>query len=73
MQKFTPQNTQKVMQSIDEVKIQNAQAMDTPENWLKMENQAFGGDFVPMPPLEAINYRNDPKLLAEKLKNSRQI
>jgi hypothetical protein len=68
VQKFTPQNTQKVMQSIDEVKIQNAQAMDTPENWLNMENQAFGGDFVPMPPLEAINYRNDPKLLAEKLK-----
>jgi hypothetical protein len=68
VQKFTPQNTQKVMQSIDEVKIQNAQAMDTPENWLNMENQAFGGDFLPMPPLEAINYRNDPKLLAEKLK-----
>jgi hypothetical protein len=68
VQKFTPQNTQKVMQSIDEVKIQNAQAMDTPQNWLNMENQAFGGDFVPMPPLEAINYRNDPKLLAEKLK-----
>ena len=68
VQKFTPQNTQKVMQSIDEVKIQNAQAMDTPENWLNMENQAFGGDFVPMPPLEAINYRNSPELLAEKLK-----
>ena len=68
VQKFTPQNTQKVMQSIDEIKKLNAESMNTPESWLMMEDQAFGGDFVPMPPLEAINYRNSPELLAEKLK-----
>ena len=67
VQKFTPQNKQQVLQNIDEVKAKNPQAMDSPRRWVTMENKAFGGDFVPSPPLEAINYRQRPELLAEKL------
>ena len=33
-----------------------------------MEDDAFGGDFVPIPPLKAIQYAQSPELLAEKLK-----
>ena len=67
VQKFTPQNKQQVLQNIDEVKAKNPQAMDSPRRWVTMEDKAFGGDFVPSPPLEAINYRQRPELLAEKL------
>ena len=67
VQKFTPQNKQQVLQNIDEVKAKNSQALDSPRRWVTMEDKAFGGDFVPSPPLEAINYRQRPELLAEKL------
>lgn len=67
VQKFTPQNKQQVLQNIDEVKAKNSKALDSPRRWLTMEDKAFGGDYVPSPPLEAINYRQQPELLAEKL------
>ncbi len=67
VQKFTPQNTDQVIQKIDEVKANNPEALTSTENWKGMEDQAFGGSYVPMPPLEAINYKNNPQLLAQKL------
>ena len=67
VQSFTPQNKQQILQNIDQVKAQNPQSMDSPRKWLNMEEKAFGGNYLPSPPLEAINYKQRPELLAEKL------
>ena len=67
VQKFTPQNRLKVFQNLEQVEKNNPEALKSVGNWLQMENEAFGGEFLPAPPLEAINYSNSPELLAEKL------
>lgn len=68
VQNFTPKNTDKVLSSIQTVKSNNPDALGSTENWIAMEDDAFGGDFVPIPPLRAIQYTQSPELLAEKLK-----
>jgi hypothetical protein len=68
VQNFTPQNTDQVLFNIQTVKSNNPDALGSTENWIAMEDDAFGGDFVPIPPLKAIQYAQSPELLAEKLK-----
>jgi hypothetical protein len=68
VQNFTPQNTDQVLSNIQTVKSNNPNALGSTENWIAMEDDAFGGDFVPIPPLKAIQYAQSPELLAEKLK-----
>jgi hypothetical protein len=68
VQNFTPQNTDQVLSNIQTVKSNNPDALGSTENWIAMEDDAFGGDFVPIPPLKAIQYAQSPELLAEKLK-----
>jgi hypothetical protein len=68
VQNFTPQNTDQVLSNIQTVKSNNPDALRSTENWIAMEDNAFGGDFVPIPPLKAIQYAQSPELLAEKLK-----
>jgi len=67
VQTFTPANTDKVLANIEQVKAQNPDALSSTENWVKMEDDAFGGDFVPAPPMMAIDYTQSPDLLAQKL------
>jgi hypothetical protein len=68
VQNFTPQNTDQVLSNIQTVKSNNPDALRSTENWIAMQDDAFGGDFVPIPPLKAIQYAQSPELLAEKLK-----
>ena len=35
---------------------------------MRMQQDAMGGEFIPLPPLNAINYANDPMRMASKLR-----
>lgn len=67
VQTFTPKNTDKVLANINEVKAQNPEALQSTENWIKMEDEAFGGETVPVPPMQAIKFAQSPEALAAKL------
>lgn len=67
-QSFNQNNKAANFAAIDQLKQNHIDALKSPENWLKMEAEAFGGDFLPVPPMQAINYANDPAMMAEKLK-----
>lgn len=66
-QSFTAANADININNIDATKAANPDALLTPENWLRAEQEAFGGEFLPVPPSVAISYANDPKLIADKL------
>jgi len=68
VQTFTPNNTASLMANIDTVLADNPLSLASEENWLSTEAQAFGGDFLPAPPSQAIKYTQDPQALATKLK-----
>jgi len=67
VQSFTPQNKLKVLGEIDAVVRTNPNALSSPANWLTAEAQAFGGDYLPAPPSQAISYNQTPSALAAKL------
>lgn len=67
-QSFNQNNKAANFAAIDQLKQNHIDALKSPENWLNMEAEAFGGDFLPVPPMQAINYANDPAMMAEKLK-----
>lgn len=67
VQSFTPANTEKVLGQIETVKANNPDALASSDNWLRMEDEAMGGEYVPTPPMQAINYNQAPEQLAEKL------
>ena len=67
VQSFTPQNKLKVLGEIDAVVRTNPNALSSPANWLTAEAQAFGGDYLPAPPSQAIGYNQTPSALAAKL------
>ena len=68
-QQFNPNNKQNVFDNIDALKAENPDAMSSAQNFLKMEQEAMGGDFLPFPPLNAISYSNSPEAIANKLRN----
>lgn len=68
---FTPKNTEQVLNQIETARLENPQALTSPKSWLALENQAFGGDYVPMPPMRAIEYNQRPDKLAGTLKQLR--
>ena len=68
VQSFTPSNTASLMANIDTVLADNPLSLASEQNWLSTEAQAFGGDFLPAPPSQAIKYTQDPQALAAKLK-----
>jgi len=68
-QAFNVNNKAANFAAIDQLKQANPDALKSPENWLKMEAEAFGGQYLPVPPMQAINYANDPARMAEKLRN----
>ena len=67
-QTFIASNKKANFANIDTALENNPEALKTNENWLKFQNETMGGDFLPVPPLQAIKYANNPKLMAEKLK-----
>jgi hypothetical protein len=67
VQSFTPQNKDVVLGEIDAVVRTNPNALASANNWLTAEAQAFGGDYLPAPPSQAIDYNQTPSALAAKL------
>ena len=67
-QAFTPSNKQSVFTNIDRLKTEHPDAMRSAQAFMQMEQEAMGGEFLPLPPLNAINYANDPRLMAAKLR-----
>ena len=67
VQSFTPRNTDKVLAQVETVRQTNPQPLASPEAWLSMEEQAFGGDYLPAPPMRAIEYAQDPQKLADQI------
>jgi len=67
-QTFITSNKKSNFNNMDTALTNNPDALKTNENWLKFENETMGGEFLPVPPLQAIKYANNPKLMAEKLK-----
>lgn len=67
VQTFTPANTENVLEQIEAVKANNPSALSSTTNWLRMEGDAFGGDFLPAPPMRAIQYNINPEALATEL------
>jgi len=67
VQTFTPANRALVMANINEAINAHPNAMRSAQNWIDFEKNVFGGEYVPAPPFRAIEYANDPRLLAEKL------
>ena len=67
VQSFTPQNKDVVLGKIDAVVRTNPNALASANNWLTAEAQAFGGDYLPAPPSQAISYNQTPSALAAKL------
>ena len=68
-QTFIPTNKQTNLDNIDALKNNHPDALLSAENWLKMEQEGLGGDHLPIPPMVAINYANDPNKMVEKLKS----
>jgi len=68
IQTFTPANRAAVMANINEAIQAYPNAMKSAQSWVDFEKNVFGGDYVPAPPFRAIEYANDPRMLAEKLK-----
>ena len=66
-QTFIASNKKSNFDNMDTALTNNPDALKTNENWLKFENETMGGEFLPVPPLQAIKYANNPKLMAEKL------
>ena len=67
-QKFTPANAARNNSAIELILENNPDAMMSVENWAKTMQEALGGDFIPAPPLVGIEYSQNPRVMAEKLK-----
>ena len=67
-QKYTRGNAERNNSSIEQILEQHPNATDSVENWMDAMQDAFGGEFIPAPPLVAIEYSSSPEAMAEKLK-----
>jgi len=67
-QAYNANNRQANFQNIDNLLQQHPEALKSPENWLAMEQDALGGNYLPHPPMQAIRYGSDANLMAEKLR-----
>jgi len=67
-QQYLPSNKQQNFTNIDLLKEKHPDALKSKESWLAMEQDALGGTDLPVPPLQAIKYAQDPNAMAEKLK-----
>tara|TARA_R100000329_G_scaffold51120_1_gene47207 strand:+ start:241 stop:2682 length:2442 start_codon:yes stop_codon:yes gene_type:complete len=67
-QSFIPSNKVTNFQNIDTALENNPDALSSSTNWLKFQNETMGGEFLPVPPLKAIEYASDANKMADKLK-----
>ena len=67
VQSFTPKNKDAVIANIDATIARHPDALTSEQSWKDTEAEAFGGDYLPAPPSQAVKYNNDPALLAAKL------
>ena len=67
VQSFTPKNKDAVIANIDATIARHPDALTSEQSWKATEAEAFGGDYLPAPPSQAVKYNNDPALLAAKL------
>jgi len=67
-QKYTRGNAERNNSSIEQILEQHPNATDSVENWMDAMHDAFGGEYIPAPPLVAIQYSSSPEAMAEKLK-----
>jgi len=67
VQSFTPKNKDAVIANIDATIARHPDALTSEQSWKATEAEAFGGDYLPAPPSQAVKYNNDPSLLAAKL------
>ena len=67
-QAYTPANSNRNNSSIEQIIANNPDAMMSVEGWMKAMQEGLGGDYLPAPPLVAINYSQNPQVMADKLK-----
>ena len=68
-QKYNRGNAERNNSSIEQILEQHPNATDSVENWMDAMQDAFGGEYIPAPPLVAIQYSSSPEAMAEKLKD----
>jgi hypothetical protein len=66
-QAFSAANKAANFSAIDQAKAAHPDALKSPENWAAFEQDTFGGDLLPVPPMEAIRYAQSPQAMADKL------
>jgi len=67
-QKYTPANAARNNSSIELIIQNNPNALMSVDGWMKAMQEGLGGDFIPAPPLVAIEYSQNPQVMADKLK-----
>ena len=67
-QKYNRGNADRNNSSIEQILEQHPNATDSVQNWMDAMQDAFGGEYIPAPPLVAIQYSSSPEAMAEKLK-----
>ena len=67
-QKYNRGNAERNNSSIEQILEQHPNATDSVQNWMDAMQDAFGGEYIPAPPLVAIQYSSSPEAMAEKLK-----
>lgn len=68
-QKYNRGNAERNNSSIEQILEQHPNATDSVESWMDAMQDAFGGEYIPAPPLVAIQYSSSPEAMAEKLKD----
>ena len=68
-QKYNRGNADRNNSSIEQILEQHPNATDSVQNWMDAMQDAFGGEYIPAPPLVAIQYSSSPEAMAEKLKD----
>jgi len=66
-QAFTAGNKPANFLAIDEAKAAHPQALTSLEKWNSFQQDTFGGDLLPVPPVTAIRYAQSPQNMADKL------
>jgi hypothetical protein len=67
-QAYNANNKTANFNNIDQISAAHPQALASADNWLAMQQEAMGGQFLPHPPMQAIRYAQDVELMAAKLR-----
>lgn len=67
VQAFPKGNKEAVLPNIDAALANNPDAAKSVAGWQKFAQETMGGDYVPHPPMVAIEYGKSPEKIAEKL------